>query len=130
MIYLSTEVTIGDCYVNDKAYFVYPECDKRFGGDSIVKELRNSPNGLPVRMTNTFDLNEPWKDDRFEEHMEKIDGDLMEISGHATGRDSLVVLHWSGIEEQRSILRESAPKTFKYFYERFEDLIQRNLPRG
>ena len=25
MIYLSTEVTIGDCYVNDKAYFVYPE---------------------------------------------------------------------------------------------------------
>ena len=96
MIYLSTEVTIGDCYVNDKAYFVYPECDKRFGGDSIVKELRNSPNGLPVRMTNTFDLNEPW----------------------------------SGIEEQRSILRESAPKTFKYFNERFEDLIQRNLPRG
>ena len=62
--------------------------------------------------------------------MEKIDDDLMEIAGRATGRDSLVVLHWSGIEEQRSILRESAPKTFKYFNERFEDLIQRNLPRG
>ena len=76
MIYLSTEVTIGDSYVNENVYFAYQECDKLFGGDSIIKELRNRPNGIPIRMSQTFDLDEPWGDDRLEEHMEKIDYDL------------------------------------------------------
>ena len=71
MIYLSTEVTIGDSYVNENVYFAYQECDKLFGGDSIIKELRNRPNGIPIRMSQTFDLDEPWGDDRLEEHMEK-----------------------------------------------------------
>tara|TARA_R100000687_G_scaffold67895_1_gene57022 strand:+ start:60 stop:452 length:393 start_codon:yes stop_codon:yes gene_type:complete len=129
MIYLSTEVTIGDGYLNSETYFGYPECDKKFGGDSIVKELRNSPSGLPIRMTTTFDLDEPWKDDRFEEHLEKIDYDLGELAVHAKKRGGLVVLHWTGMVETRSILKESAPKTFKYFNEKFEDIISRNLPK-
>jgi hypothetical protein len=76
VIYLSTEITIGDSYVNESVYFSYQECDKLFGGDSIIKELRNRPNGIPIRMSQTFDLDEPWGDDRLEEHMEKIDYDL------------------------------------------------------
>lgn len=129
MIYLSTEVTIGDTYINENVYFGYQECDKTFGGDSIVKELRNRPNGIPIRMTKTFDLDEPWGDDRFDEHKEKIDHDLDILATQAKTRNSLVVLHWTGIEEQRSILRESAPKTFKYFNDKFEDIIHKNMPR-
>ena len=129
MIYLSTEVTIGDSYINENVYFGYQECDKTFGGDSIVKELRNRPNGIPIRMTKTFDLDEPWGDDRFDEHKEKIDHDLDILATQAKVRNSLVVLHWTGIEEQRSILRESAPKTFKYFNDKFEDIIHKNMPR-
>jgi hypothetical protein len=129
MIYLSTEVTIGDSYLNETAYFAYPECDKVFGGDSIVKELRNHPSGIPIRLTYTFDLDEPWGDDRYEEHMEKIDNDLDILLTHAKKRDSLVVLHWTGIEEQRAILKQSAPKTFKYFNEKFEKILYKHTPR-
>ena len=129
MIYLSTEITIGDSYVNENVYFAYQECDKLFGGDSIIKELRNRPNGIPIRMSQTFDLDEPWGDDRLEEHMEKIDYDLDILAIKAKKRDSLVVLHWTGIEEHRSILKQSAPKTFTYFNDKFEEIIFKNLPR-
>lgn len=129
MIYLSTEVTIGDSYLNETTYFAYPECDKVFGGDTIVKELRSHPSGIPIRLTHTFDLDEPWKDDRYEEHMEKIDHDLDKLLLCAKMRDKLVVLHWTGIEEQRAILKQSAPKTFKYFNDRFEEIIHIHTPR-
>ena len=129
MIYLSTEVTIGDSYINESTHFGYQECDKAFGGDSIVKELRNRPNGIPIRMTKTFDLDEPWGDERLEEHMDKINHDLDILAVQVKKRDSLVVLHWTGIEEQRGILKASAPKTFKYFNDKFEEIIFKNLPR-
>ena len=129
MIYLSTEVTIGDSYLNENVYFAYPECDKIFGGDSIIKELRNHPVSIPIRLTYTFDLDEPWKDDRYEEHMEKIDHDLNNLLIHTKKRGGLVVLHWTGIEEQRAILKQSAPKTFKYFNDKFEDIIYKHTPR-
>ena len=63
------------------------------------------------------------------EHLEKIDYDLGELAVHAKKRGGLVVLHWTGMVETRSILKESAPKTFKYFNEKFEDIISRNLPK-
>ena len=59
----------------------------------------------------------------------KIDYDLGELAVHAKKRGGLVVLHWTGMVELRSILKESAPKTFKYFNEKFEDIISRNLPK-
>ena len=80
-------------------------------------------------MTKTFDLDEPWGDERLEEHMEKINHDLDILAVQVKKRDSLVVLHWTGIEEQRGILKESAPKTFKYFNDKFEEIIFKNLPR-
>lgn len=117
--------TLQDALDNPDKYFVFGDNDQRkgTGGQACIRPAKNSI-GIRTKKYPSMNRNAFYTDDEFQENVRKIDEDIDKIETIYRG-NTIVYLAENGYGNGLAKLKQKAPKTYEYLWNRLNTLYNK-----
>ena len=125
-IVVQQKVLIADVLSNENVKYVYVENDKRSGGTSLAIFLRDSDQGIGLRMKKAHgdQIGCYWDDKEFKFNIDKMKEDIGGLEEFLKQNGTAVLAKGDFDSYSKERFLEISPRSYKYFEDKMTKLLR------